>query len=309
MSLQKTQVLRWSLVAAICGLVLLVGRWAVLPTKRPSKTDALVAEGVGLFSDLSETLRRGGSGKQATLGSDSTDPIKLAAKAAGDALYVAGNIVDDSLPPLTPATSKEFGDLHREALINEHGVLTDRQSLELVNGVWQQVLKATHQNPERYTLTLIRCDEINAYAFVGGNVVVTKGFLEFANSCKFPAPVLRFALSHEMAHLRLGHTDSLFRRMIAADRIVPGSRVAPEVVATIIKQTPINQAAEQAADCFARRLHLEQNWPLSGGEEFFSRVGSGQPPVADNGLSCLFRSHPGDEDRLKAFRTGKGCVE
>jgi hypothetical protein len=231
-------------------------------------------------------------------------------EAAADGVRAGLNVADEALPPLDPKVAKEFGDEFRSSVVSEHGRVAARQSVDLVMPIWDEVVRASRESPGSLTITLVDDSDINAYAFVGRNVVVNQGFIEFAKSCKNTKDVIRFTLAHELGHIVCGHTDSLFRRLVAAEQIVPGAGVAPALVESIIKQTPISQAAEREADCFARRLHLANDWSLAGGREFFTRVQrmSGRPS-SGVAIESLFGSHPDESRRLQLLESGSGCGE
>lgn len=231
-------------------------------------------------------------------------------EAAADGVRAGLNVTDEALPPLDPKVAKEFGDEFRSSVVSEHGRVAARQSLDLVMPIWDEVVRASGESSGSLTITVVDDADINAYAFVGRNVVVNQGFIGFAKNCKNTKDVIRFMLAHELGHIVCGHTDSLFRRLVAAEQIVPGAGVAPAIIESIIKQTPISQAAEREADCFARRLHLANDWSLEGGREFFTRVQrmSGRPS-SGVAIESLFGSHPDESRRLQLLESGSGCGE
>ncbi len=80
------------------------------------------------------------------------------------------------------------------------------------------------------------------------------------------------------------------------------------MVELLIKQTPINQASEREADCFAYTLHKDNGWSLAGGKELFEKFAKMQADrEEDHGVSCLFSSHPDHARRIKLLETGTGC--
>ena len=245
----------------------------------------------------------------ATSGSDEKS-LQGLIEATADGVRAGLDVADDALPPLDPAVAKEFGDSFRKSLLSEHGRITDREAIDLVMPIWSEVVRASHEMPSSLTITLIEDPAMNAFAFVGRNVVVTRGFVEFATKCSRTKDAIRFALAHEVGHIVCGHTDALFRRVVAAEQIIPGAGVAPAVIESIVKQTPISQAAEREADCFARRMHLANDWSLEGGREFFPRIqrmsGRSSSGVA---VESLFGSHPDEGRRLELLETGSGCSE
>lgn len=227
---------------------------------------------------------------------------------AADGVRAGLAIADEKLPPLDAKTAKAFGDTFRESLLASHKRITDRKTIGLVMPIWEEVIQASTMPANSVTLTLVEDPEINAFAFVGKNVVVNRGFITFAAECARTREVIRFALAHELGHIACGHTDTLFRRMAVADKIAPGASLGPEIVEMVIKQTPINQSSEREADCFARQMHLEKGWSLEGGKEFLTRVQSmAERPASGAAIVSLFASHPDEKRRLELLESGAGC--
>jgi predicted Zn-dependent protease len=248
-----------------------------------------------------------GAARVAADGTDEAE-IKSLIETTADGVRAGLAVADEALPPLNPKDAKAFGDSFRQSLLAEHKPIADRKTKDLIMPIWTAVLRASKQPDDSVTLTLLEDKENNAFAFVGRNIVVNRGFVAFASECTHAKEVIRFTLAHELGHIVHGHTDSLFRRMMAADKVVHGGGVAPLVVETIIRQTPISQAAERQADCFARRLHIDNGWSLEGGKEFFTRVQS-MSARSDSGMAIdsLFGSHPNEKRRLELLENGVGC--
>jgi hypothetical protein len=218
------------------------------------------------------------------------------------------DVADTLLPPLDPSVAREFGRVFRDDLLAKHRRLADTRAEKIILPVWKEVVQATGEAPETLTITLIDDLAMNAFAFVGRNVVVNKGFVDFAARCDRPTDVVRFALAHELGHIICGHTDTLLRRVVAVEQFVPGAGIAPAIAESIVKQTPISQAAEREADCFARSLLLKNGWTLDGGKEFFERVQrmSGRPSSVSS-IDSLFGSHPDEKRRVDLLESGDGC--
>jgi len=232
------------------------------------------------------------------------DVIEIAA----DGVRLGLSTVDHTLPPLDPKAAQAFGDTFRESILKSHKRIADQQTIRFVMPIWEEVMRSSKMPAGSVTITLVEDPEINAFAFVGKNVVVNRGFIKFAAECDKTREVIRFALAHELGHIASGHTDTLFRRMMAADKIAPGASVGPSIVEAVIKHTPINQASEREADCFARKMHLENGWSLEGGKEFLTRVQSmAERPVSSTAIESLFASHPDEKRRLELLESGEGC--
>ena len=236
--------------------------------------------------------------------SSSTELIEALSDTARSGLSVA----DDMLPPLNPQQSKDFGDSFRKTLLASNSRITDRPTLAFIMPIWREVVTASGIPLRNLTFTLIEIPEVNAFAFVGNNVVLNRGLIRFAQKCDHPKEVIRFVLSHELGHVVHHHTDVLFRRMVAAESFVPGAGIAPSIIQAIVKQTPINQSAEREADCYARKLHVQEGWTLEGGREFFKYAGAMEHrPKSGRAVVSLFASHPDNERRIELLDSGSDC--
>lgn len=248
--------------------------------------------------------------KAAQVAADGADEKSLQdlIETSADGIRAGLDVADDVLPPLDSNVAKSFGDTFRDSVLASHKRITDQDAVDLVIPIWTEVMVASGERPGSVTITLVEDPEMNAFAFVGRNVVVNRGFIDFARKCTRTKDVIRFTLAHELGHIVCGHTDALFRRLAAADKIAPGAGVAPVIVESIVKQTPISQAAEREADCFARKLHVANNWSLDGAKEFFARVQqiSGRPS-SGVAIESLFGSHPDEKRRLELLENGSGC--
>ena len=264
----------------------------------------------GLFDAATQVLSGGKDADKEKSDDDTTgnDGLVDLLDSATDGIKKVLDTADNALPSLDPSTAREYGASYRKTSIEKHGVIKDKPTIAIIVPLWNDVVKAAKEPPETLTLTLLDDPENNAYAFVGRNITVNRGFLDFAKSCAHTKDVIRFALAHELGHIVKGHTDGMFRRMHAADKIVSGASVAPAMIESVIKQTPINHAMEREADCFAYAIHKDNGWSPEGGKELFSRLAKMQSkPGKEDGLSCLFSSHPDSVRRIKLLETGTGC--
>ena len=255
-------------------------------------------------------LRVADKAGQVAIGNADDASVMELIEATADGMREGLNAADDLLPRLDPDVAKEFGNAFRSSVLSDHTRIVDRRLIGLVMPVWDEVVLASRERPGSLTITLVDNPDVNAFAFVGRNVVVNRGFIDFAVECSRTKDVIRFVLAHELGHIICGHTDRLFRRMVAADQIVPGAGVAPAIIESIVKQTPISQAAEREADCFARRMHVDNGWTLDGGREFFTRVQRMKGrPSSSSAIESLLGSHPDESRRLQLLETGSGCGE
>ena len=260
-------------------------------------TNLLLGEGLGIFDTMKDVL---------TEGDDLSIPTLI--EGSADRVRAGLDVIDGALPSLEPEEASEIGGKFRDSLIARHGVITDKLSLDLVMPIWKEVTRASRQRPNSLKITLLDDSDINAFAFVGRNVVVNRGFIEYAKDCNHTKDMIRFVLGHEIGHVVLGHTDTPVRRHLAAESYLPGAGLATKLIEKIIKQTPFNQSQERAADCYSRELLMANNWSLVGGIEFFKNTHQrSDTSRSERVIESLFSSHPDSDRRIKLLESGSNC--
>jgi Zn-dependent protease with chaperone function len=102
-----------------------------------------------------------------------------------------------------------------------------------------------------------------------------------------------------------------FRRDLMAGTLVPGAPFVGEQINIAIKNSPFNQADEEAADCFAVDIHRKKRWSIRGGVRFFKKISTREESEDGDSdatvLDGLFSSHPDHERRIDLLNNG--CEE
>jgi predicted Zn-dependent protease len=155
----------------------------------------------------------------------------------------------------------------------------------------------TLRNPVR--VRVINSQLVNALALPGGQILLFRGLLDFAQS---PNEIAGVA-AHEMGHLKLDHPTALVIQQggtafvigLVLGDVFGGSAVA--VAGTGMLDTAFSRDAESAADAAAVTLMTKAGLdvhPLGG---FFERLGAsridGDIPIA------FLRTHPPSDERAK----------
>jgi len=212
------------------------------------------------------------------------------------------------LPELSRKKAKELGDEMRKDVLSKHSASSNQALSKKIRLVANSVLVAADEEPDDYTVTVVEDDDVQAYAFVGNNIIVNTGFLDFAGR---DDEMVRFVLAHEIGHLVKGHVEKPFRRELLAGRLAPGGQQVGSALNMVLKNSPYNQAEEEEADCFAIDIHKEKNWPLEGGIRLFDRLRAEKTQSDDDGgpgrvMNTLFNSHPDHERRIDLINNGCG---
>ena len=206
------------------------------------------------------------------------------------------------LPELPPKTAKKIGSTHLEDVYSKHRPTRDRGLQVRIRSIADEIFRAAEKQPQEYTVAVVEDDEIQAYAFVGGNVIINTGFIDFAAD---DVEMIRFVLAHEIGHLVLGHVDMPFRRQLLLGPLVPTA----DIVNIILANSAYNQDFEEEADCYAVDIHRKKSWSTKGGIRFFRKLDEQDLPSDDTDaavgpVSDLFSSHPDSERRIELLNDG-----
>lgn len=202
------------------------------------------------------------------------------------------------LPALPEDDAKRYGDDIREQLTKDHPASRDRALVQRLTRMVHQIVVAMEERPDRFTVTVVEDEEINAFAFVGRNIGINTGFVEFAAG---DAEMEQFVLAHEVGHIVLGHTDIAFRRAMLSESILPGSSLGTMMLQSLANQTAYGQSDEADADCFAVRCLKKIGSSPRGAVRFFDKLRqrSGSAEEEDSAIHALFRDHPSDSTRIR----------
>ena len=234
---------------------------------------------------------------------DSGDPITAVARVG---MAVGAEVINAvPLPELPEDEARKLGDAFREDVLKKHKPLKDQAVVNRFRNMIKEICIAGDYDWRKVTLTVVEDPEVQAYAFVGGNIVINTGFIKFAEGDQ---DVERFVVGHELGHIVVAHCDLPFRQAMLAGTLVPGGDVLAGQVSALIKQSPLNQAQEEAADCYIVKIMRKKRWSTAGGVRFFERMrdsgtGAGAEEI-DQTIESLFSSHPSDRRRIDLIRNG-----
>jgi putative metalloprotease len=210
-----------------------------------------------------------------------------------------------SLPELSDETRRDLSRQHREDVLEKHPATTDQNIVGRVTRLYREMLRAGDLDPGRFNLMVTDDDTVNAYSFIGGNLVITTGFMDFAGE---DDDMVCFVVAHELGHLQLGHTELPYRRARAAGTLGPAGSVAHGMSEQVMRMSPVSQAQERDADCFAVRLLRASRRSVDGGLRFFTRIDQldddRSPADSDEVIGALFGSHPQIDRRIDNILNG-----
>ena len=215
-----------------------------------------------------------------------------------------GRILEPGLPELPPKKAKEIGNDWLAEIRRDHSLCRDRSRTETTRKLAHDLIRAAGKKPADYTVTVVEDEVVNAYAFVGNNIVVNTGFLDFAGR---DTEMIQFVLAHEIGHLVEGHVDLPFRRKMLTEGLAEIGELADDTLSGLLKNSPYNQVHEEVADCFAVKLMRSIGASTDGGVRFFRKLSLQESDDADGEdrpFATLFDSHPDHHRRIELISGG-----
>ncbi len=146
-------------------------------------------------------------------------------------------------------------------------------------------------------------ETVNAFATLGGNVMLYRGLVE-----QLPHEnALAMLLAHEMAHVQ--HRDPIAAIgqgaaiQLAAALVSGSGDLAMLSQAGLYTQLHFSRDMERDADRAALAAVHRLYGHIGGADDLFAKIQAARRVIDAAELPAIFSSHPLDEDRLEAIRT------
>ena len=190
----------------------------------------------------------------------------------------------------------------------------DAAATAYVTGVAQALLPHIRRRGIHYQFRVIESGDINAFALPGGQIFVTAGLLDFAES----EAELAAVLGHEISHVDLRHCIERYQYQVTLKKAgVPDDLAWLAETAHHLATMGFSQDQEREADAQGEKLTIESGYDPNAAGALFSRMairfGEASPPPAKTpagevtdaiggALGSYFRTHPPSEERARAMR-------
>lgn len=158
-------------------------------------------------------------------------------------------------------------------------------------------LAAWINTPHRFTCSVIRSSDANAFVLPGGFIFLTDAIV---NHCERNEDELAFIIAHEMAHVVKGHA---FDRMIAEHSIQVISKwlraggllqAAAKQASLKFLKTQYSRDNEHEADDFGIRLAMAAGYDPKGAVRMFERLKA----LGESDIPNYFSTHPSFDSRI-----------
>jgi len=220
--------------------------------------------------------------------------FELLGKKAGETFNKSRWLYDSFLGSEADGIASEYKLGHQMA--REIKAESECVEIEFIEGLCKS-LTPWIKSPHRFTCTVLRSDEVNAFVLPGGFIFLTDAMV---NHCKGNEDELAFIIAHEMAHVVKGHA---FDRMIAAHSIQVISKWlrVGGLLQTVAKQatmkfleTQYSRDNEHEADDFGIRLATVAGYDPKGAIHMFERL----KDLGESDIPEYFSTHPSFDSRI-----------
>ncbi|MEA1787267.1 M48 family metallopeptidase [Arenibacter sp. GZD96] len=171
-------------------------------------------------------------------------------------------------------------------------------SKEKVEEILREITKNVSRKEVNYTLSILKSDEINAFATLGGYLYITTGLLDFVDTYD----ELAFIIGHEVAHEDKLHTKRKVTKLTLSTDLGGMTRMEGFTeIATKINKTlspPFDQIDEYEADKVGFELAKAAGYDVNKFTDFFTKL---ERYEKKDLLRKLTSTHPFAEHR-------KNCV-
>ncbi len=221
------------------------------------------------------------------------------------------------VPPMPSAHAQLFGTLSEEQEIKlgreveaevarKRGFVDDPGLTQYVRSIGLRLARVSERPNLPWTYHIVRQNDVNAFAVLGGFVFVDRGLLSFVKS----EDELAFVLAHETTHVAHRHAVDLaqkdmelqFGAVLLTRLIFGGSMTAYQLtqIARGLMDAKYSRDKEFEADQYGVIYAQKAGFNPTASVTFFERLQ--RLEKVQPGLTRAFEDHPDTPERIKALR-------
>lgn len=208
----------------------------------------------------------------------------------------------------TPEDEQAMGDRFAREIETQVTLSTDHAEDAYVDSLALRIVRSIGQDDRPWAFSVVRSDEVNAFAIPGGHVYVHDGLIRRVGSM----PELAGVLAHEIGHVVLRHSAQQMSKRSRANFAISAFCQVTGWCEGTAAQVAINVGGaawfarhsrqdESEADSVAVGYLLAAGIDPAGVPAFFDRLARDGGGGADI-LTAWLGSHPVDEARLASTR-------
>ncbi len=193
---------------------------------------------------------------------------------------------------------QKIGDILMDAYLSDVKIVSDSIVTEAVDQIYKRLLAGMEETEYDYQIYIIQNDNINAFASLGGNIVLFSGLLKYADSPEEVAAVL----AHEMGHVEKRHVVNKVVKELGVSlvlSILSGGDVG--FLNEILQQsvsTVFDRGQESEADDYGLELLENSNIHPNVMAAIFRKIRDEYGSSTYESLEFL-SSHPNTNKRIK----------
>ncbi|MFD2588935.1 MULTISPECIES: M48 family metallopeptidase [Flavobacteriaceae] len=172
-------------------------------------------------------------------------------------------------------------------------------SYSKVQEILSKLIKFANSKNVSYHLNILKSDDINAFATLGGYLYITTGLINFVESYD----ELAFIIGHEIAHEDKLHTQRKITKLTLSSNLLDMTRMDGfKEIAKNINNTlsaPFDQIDEYESDSYGFEMAKKAGYDVNRFADFFKKL---EKYEKQDLLEKLTRTHPFSEHR-------KNCIE
>jgi len=199
---------------------------------------------------------------------------------------------------ITIENEQKIGDLLMEAYLSDVKIVSDSTVTKAVDQIYKRLLTGIGETEYDYHIFIVQNDNINAFASLGGNIVLFTGLLKYADSPEEVAAVL----AHEMGHVEKRHVVNKVVKELGVSlvlSILSGGDVG--FLNEILQQsvsTVFDREQESEADNYGLKLLENSNIHPNVMAAIFRKIRDRYGSSTYESLEFL-SSHPNTNKRIK----------
>ncbi len=199
----------------------------------------------------------------------------------------------------------EMGARFAEEIEKDLELLDDPELTSYVNSVCQNLARHSKRRDIEYAVKIVRSDEINAFAVMGGFMYFNVGFLRASESESELAGVVGHEIGHIVGRHSAKHLSKQLGIAMIADLILGENPAMLEsLVANVLAMGAMmhySREAEREADAYAIEEMVGAGYDPEGLVTFFEKIRELEKRTP-GAVERFFATHPPTEERLETAR-------
>ena len=205
---------------------------------------------------------------------------------------------EEPIEVISAEKEAELGDFFIEAFLEGTSEVEDTSIQRTMDTITTRLLTTLDTTEHAYSFYVVRDDQINAFATLGGNIVVFSGLISF---CERPEE-LAAVLAHEIGHVEERHvTNKLLKEFslgVLFGVLTGGDVIVVQEILRTLASTAFDRSQEAAADDFALEMMEDASVHPHYLGTFFRRLREQNDLSEVTDRLTLISTHPADKNRV-----------